>query len=150
AGADIRTGAEVTSIQPDGAVRYVCDGAEHRLVARHLLANVAPYILDRLLGEDPAESARPEGAQVKVNLLLKRVPRLGDTTVSAEAAFGGTLHINETYTQLERAHRTAAAGGIPDPLPCEIYCHSITDPSILGRDLNAAGAHTLTVFGLHV
>ena len=38
---------------------------------------------------------------------------------------------------------------IPDPLPCEIYCHSLTDPSILSDELQAAGAQTLTVFGLH-
>ncbi|MBT7925687.1 MAG: NAD(P)/FAD-dependent oxidoreductase, partial [Micrococcales bacterium] len=31
----------------------------------------------------------------------------------------------------------------------EIYCHSLTDPSILGPDLRALGAQTLTVFALH-
>lgn len=36
------------------------------------------------------------------------------------------------------------------PLPCEIYCHSLADPSILSPALQEAGAHTLTVFGLHV
>jgi phytoene dehydrogenase-like protein len=59
------------------------------------------------------------------------------------------LHINETFSQLESAYAQAAGGGIPDPLPCEIYCHSLTDPSILSRSLRAAGAQTLTVFGLH-
>jgi phytoene dehydrogenase-like protein len=32
-------------------------------------------------------------------------------------------------------------------LPGEVYCHSLTDPSILGPD--DAGRHTLTYFGLH-
>jgi phytoene dehydrogenase-like protein len=91
-----------------------------------------------------------EGAQVKVNLLLKRLPRLLDQTVSPEAAFGGTFHINETWDQLDRAYRTAEAGDIPRPLPCEIYCHSLTVPTILSPELQAAGAQTLTVFGLHV
>jgi phytoene dehydrogenase-like protein len=31
-----------------------------------------------------------------------------------------------------------------------VYCHTLTDPSILGADLQAAGVHTLTLFGLHV
>ena len=31
-------------------------------------------------------------------------------------------------------------------MPCEIYCHSLTDPSILGPGLEA---HTLTLFALH-
>ena len=38
---------------------------------------------------------------------------------------------------------------MPDPLPCEIYCHSLADPTILSDALRASGAHTLTVFGLH-
>jgi phytoene dehydrogenase-like protein len=38
---------------------------------------------------------------------------------------------------------------VPDPLPCEIYCHSLTDPSILSDALRKSGAQTLTVFGLH-
>ena len=38
---------------------------------------------------------------------------------------------------------------VPDPLPCEIYCHSLTDPTILSDGLRASGAQTLTVFGLH-
>ena len=85
-----------------------------------------------------------------MNLLLKRLPRLLDQTVSPEAAFGGTFHINETWDQLDEAYLTAESGAIPEPLPCEIYCHSLTDPSILSPELQAAGAQTLTVFGLHV
>ncbi|MFE9858112.1 FAD-dependent oxidoreductase, partial [Streptomyces sp. NPDC005780] len=42
-------------------------------------------------------------------------------------------------------------GGGPPPAapPSEIYCHSLTDPSILGPDLAARGYQTLTLFGLH-
>ncbi|MFF2277663.1 phytoene desaturase family protein [Agromyces sp. NPDC058126] len=92
----------------------------------------------------------PEGAQVKVNLLLTRLPRLRDAEVAPEQAFAGTFHINELATQLDAAYATAARGGIPSPLPCEIYCHTLSDPSILSPELAASGAHTLTVFGLHV
>jgi phytoene dehydrogenase-like protein len=114
---------------------------------------VAPAVLDRLRDsgtgtENP--NHRREGAQVKVNLLLRRLPRLRDASVSPEAAFGGTFHINETWTQLDSAYLSAAEGSVPSPLPCEIYCHSLTDPSILSAELRAAGAQTLTVFGLHV
>ena len=69
--------------------------------------------------------------------------------MSPEAAFGGTFHINETFTQLEGAWDQAVRGVIPELLPCEIYCHSLTDPSILSPELVEAGAQTLTVFGLH-
>jgi phytoene dehydrogenase-like protein len=39
---------------------------------------------------------------------------------------------------------------IPTLPPCETYCHSLTDPTILGEELRAAGVQTLTLFGLHM
>jgi phytoene dehydrogenase-like protein len=65
------------------------------------------------------------------------------------AAFGGTFHINEGYAQLQTAFEQASGGEIPNPLPCEIYCHSLTDPTILSKELQGQGAQTLTVFALH-
>ena len=153
AGAQLLTGAEVTAVSPSGEVRYRAtgdpDGAEQVVSGRQVLVNVAPWVLENLLGAARPAAPKPEGAQVKVNLMLKRLPRLRDESVSPEAAFGGTFHINETYSQLEDAYRQAVDGGIPALLPCEIYCHSLTDPSILSPDLVASGAQTLTVFGLH-
>lgn len=179
AGATILTSAEVTAVRPGGVVDYRHGGHDLTATAPWVLANVAPAVLDRLRGRLPGQSperfpgpdaataadvatagtgAAPvtdnpnhhrEGAQVKVNLLLKRLPRLRDGSVSPAAAFGGTFHINETWTQLDSAYLSAAAGSVPSPLPCEIYCHSLTDPSILSPELQAAGAQTLTVFGLH-
>jgi phytoene dehydrogenase-like protein len=165
AGAVILTSAQATSVRVGGVVEYRHDGADHTVSAPWVLANVAPVVLDRLrtageAGTGAARTGSPhgtqnpnhlrEGAQVKVNLLLKRLPRLLDDTVSPEAAFGGTFHINETWSQLDAAYLGAAAGEVPDPLPCEIYCHSLTDPSILSPELQDSGAQTLTVFGLHV
>jgi phytoene dehydrogenase-like protein len=151
AGAELRTGAGVASITPDGDVEVVYDGRRREVLrGRVVLSGVGPAVLDRLLGGSGSTAESPEGAQVKVNMLLRRLPRLRDTSVDPEAAFAGTFHINETMTQLDDAHRTAAGGGIPRPLPAEIYCHSLTDPSILGPELQASGAQTLTLFGLQV
>jgi phytoene dehydrogenase-like protein len=151
AGAEIVTGAEVTHIDPGGEVTYRSGDAEIRVGGGYVLANIAPYVLERLVGGPPLVegSQRPEGAQVKVNLLLKRLPKLRDAGVDPVAAFGGTFHINELWSQLDTAYQTAAGGGIASPLPCEIYCHSLTDPSILSLELRESGAQTLTVFGLH-
>jgi phytoene dehydrogenase-like protein len=33
-------------------------------------------------------------------------------------------------------------------MPCEIYCHTLTDDSILGPELREQGFHTMTLFGL--
>ena len=147
-GAEIVTGAEVLAVSPDGEVRYRCDDDEVVVHGRAVLANVTPAVLADLLGEPAPDIAA--GCQVKVNLMLRRLPRLRDATVTPEQAFGGTFHINETWSQLDAAYAAAAAGRVPSPLPCEIYCHSLTDPSILSAELRDAGAATLTVFGLHV
>ncbi len=163
AGATLVTSAEVIAITPDGEVRYQHDNGEHTINATTVLANVAPYVLQKLVDAgsetegmrtgSPAGTcsvARPEGAQVKVNLMLSRLPTLLDASVDPAAAFGGTFHINELYSQLQTAYDSASAGAVPDPVPAEIYCHSLADPSILSPELHASGAHTLTVFALHV
>jgi phytoene dehydrogenase-like protein len=152
AGAEIVTGAEVLAIDPDGEVTYRIGDTQLTVAGAFILANVAPFLLEQLLSgtdQGPTPPARPEGAQVKVNLLLRRLPKLRDASMDPVAAFGGTFHVNELWSQLDAAYDTAAGGRIPTPLPCEIYCHSLTDPSILSPELRASGAQTLTVFGLH-
>jgi phytoene dehydrogenase-like protein len=150
AGAQLRTRAEVTGIDAEERAVEVrtADGARH--TGTHLLSGVAPAVLADLLSDPPPDVPPPEGSQLKLNLLLKRLPRLREPGVSAEDAFTGTFHVNEGYEQLQRAYDQAAAGEIPAVAPCEAYCHSLTDPSILGPELRAAGAQTLTVFGLHM
>ena len=152
AGAELVTGTEVVTIATDGIAAEVTCADGRTYGAHHVLAGVAPHVLTGLLGEAaapaPAPASKPEGAQLKINMLLKRLPQV--TGVSAEEAFTGTFHVNEGYDQLEQAYRQAAAGQIPDLPPCEMYCHSLTDPSILSDDLNAQGVQTLTLFGLHM
>ena len=144
AGAELVTGAEATAIDADG--RHAEVRVDGRAVScEHVVAGCAPAVLDRLLGR-PGEGERPEGAQLKVNMLLSRLPRLREGSVTAEDAFAGTFHVNETYEQLETAYEDARAGRLPSPLPCEIYCHTLTDPSILGPGVSG---HTLTLFSLH-
>ncbi|MEV5315819.1 FAD-dependent oxidoreductase, partial [Streptomyces sp. NPDC052610] len=115
--------------------------------ARHVLVNAAPRELAALTGDAPPEPA--EGAQLKVNMLLKRLPRLRDPDVDPREAFAGTFHIAEGYRQLAAAHAQAAAGELPAAPPSEIYCHSLTDPTILAPALAEQGYQTLTLFGLH-
>ncbi len=149
AGACIVTGAEVTAIDPAGRVTYTHRGEERTARGDRVLAGVAPWVLERLC---PGACPRPKpvGAQVKVNLLLRRLPALHDHAVPAASGFGGTLHVNESYAQLDQAYTAARRGAVPDPLPCEAYCHSLTDPTIFSPELAASGAHALTVFGLQV
>ncbi|MFD8584291.1 phytoene desaturase family protein [Streptomyces californicus] len=150
AGAEIRVHHEATRIETDGTTAEVTVrtvDAEHTVAARRVLVNASPQALAALLGDPPPPAA--EGAQLKVNMLLTRLPRLRDRTVDPRRAFAGTFHISEGYGQLADAYREASAGRMPAAPPSEIYCHSLTDPSILGPDLAARGYQTLTLFGLH-
>lgn len=148
-GAEILTSAGVSAIRAsdDGAeVTWHAGGTEHTVRAGHVLANVAPWVLGILLGgpEDPA--TKPVGSQLKINFLLDRLPELRSGR-DPEVAFAGTLHLAEEYSRLETAYAEAAAGAVPSVLPGEVYCHSLTDPSILGP--SGETRHTLTYFGLH-
>ena len=146
AGADLRTGCRVSRLHPledGGADVELADG--RRLRAPVVLAGCAPAVLDRLLGR---HSPVPEGSQTKVNLVLRRLPRLR-SGLDPHTAFAGTLHLAQGYRRLGEAYAESAAGRLPDPLPVEAYCHSLTDPSILSPQLQASGAHTLTLFALH-
>ncbi len=148
AGAEILTSAGVNAIRgdDDGAeVTFDTGSGRHTVAARHVLANVAPWVLRILLGEPEDPVTKPVGSQLKINLLLDRLPRLRSGADPA-IAFDGTLHLGEEYSRLERAHAEASAGRMPSELPGEVYCHTLSDPSILGAD---AGTHTLTYFGLH-
>jgi phytoene dehydrogenase-like protein len=151
AGAELATGAEVVRVDADGRdaeVTYVTDGGagdQRRVAGRFALAGAAPAVLDRLRGR--ARGSGPEGAQVKINMVLDQLPRLRSGH-DPRAAFAGTFHIDEGYAALESAHAAASAGRLPDPLPGEVYCHTLTDPSILAPELAARGVHTLTLFGL--
>ena len=142
----IRTGCRVDMIEPEsgsGATLRLADG--QTITAETILANCAPATLQRLLGE-PYEP--PVGSQTKINIVLRRLPQFR-SGIEPAIGFAGTLHLGQGYDRLQQAYEDAAAGQIPDPMPCEVYCHTLTDGSILDPELRAAGYHTLTLFGLH-
>ncbi len=144
-GVRVVTSAEVTAVSADGTtaeVGYRHDDVEHTVAARYVLSGVAPSVLDRLLGRPPRDTA--SGAQLKVNVLLDRLPRLRSGVPAADA-FAGTFHLDESYSDLETAYRESAAGDLPLRPPGEMYCHTLTDRSIV----DSPDGHTLTLFGLH-
>lgn len=145
AGAAIRTGSEVTSIVPSDTGVEVT-GGDFTLTAARVLSGVAPYVLAGLTGR-PAPP-KPSGSQFKINLLVSRLPRLR-SGIDPAIAFAGTFHLGESMSELEAAWGQAAGGSLPDRAAGELYCHTLTDRSILGDDLAASDAQTLTYFGLH-
>ncbi|MEY3196213.1 MAG: hypothetical protein RL252_540 [Actinomycetota bacterium] len=114
--------------------------------ADYLLSNAAPQVLARLRGASAPESL--DGSQMKINILLKRLPKL-KSGIDPRLAFAGTFHANESFTQFESVYKDAKNGVMPQKMPIEMYCHTLTDPSILGQELQDEGYQTLTLFGLH-
>jgi len=144
-GVEIKTNVEVTSLQEEGSSILVTTQDEV-LRAKIALANCSPQVLEKISGI-PAPTLR-DGSQLKINMVLQKLPEL-KSGIDPRVAFAGTFHINESYFQLERAFEEARSGKIPTEIPSEMYCHTLTDPSILSPELNARGFHTLTLFALH-
>lgn len=150
-GAEMATNVRLQGLELTGkqrAVVFEADGKTHTVGARFLLVNFGRNVLARLLRETHVPDATDEGSVFKINMLLHRLPKLKATRHAEAEAFCGTFHIDEGYEQMNLSYRQASEGRLPDKLPSEVYCHTLTDPSILSRELRAQGFHTMTLFGL--
>jgi len=146
AGVQIKVNSKVDSVISDESGVAVKSVSGELYQSDYLLSNAAPAVLAKLLGKPKPQSL--DGSQIKINILLKRLPRL-KSGIDPRLAFAGTFHANESFSQLEQTYEEAKSGVMPAKMPIEMYCHTLSDPSILGADLQAAGYQTLTMFGLH-
>ena len=144
-GVEIFTSHGVTRIEGDADGYRLMTHLGSKFHGTYLLANCAPQSLASLMGAPPPKSL--EGSQVKINMLLRKLPRL-KSGIDPKIAFAGTFHIDERYSDLQLAFRQSRDGRIPDRIPAEMYCHTLTDNSILSPELNGSGYHTLTLFAL--
>jgi len=145
-GVEIKTCSKVVSVVSDTSGVAVRTESGDVYQSDYLLSNAAPAVLAKLRGKAQPQSL--DGSQMKINILLKRLPRL-KSGIDPRLAFAGTFHANESFSQLEETFQAAQSGVMPAKMPIEMYCHTLSDPSILGPDLQAAGYQTLTLFGLH-
>lgn len=146
AGVEIRVNSKVSSVTTtaDHATLTLEDATS--ITSSYVLSNAAPQVLARLRGRKAPASL--EGSQMKINILLKSLPQL-KSGIDPRLAFAGTFHAYESFAQCESTFADAKAGTMPGMLPIEMYCHTLTDPSILSTELQEQGYQTLTLFGLH-
>ena len=81
--------------------------------ARFLLVNFGLNVLSQYLGQTFQPDRTDEGSVFKINMLLRRLPKLKATRYPAAEAFCGTFHIDEGYAEMNRSYeqaRRAAAG----------------------------------------
>jgi phytoene dehydrogenase-like protein len=150
-GAQLLSEAPVTHLQLGRdyhTVGYQKDQKTYEIKAKYVLVNASPEALGKLLAAPYAPTAQDEGTAFKVNMLLRKLPKLKAMQIRSEEAFAGTFHVNQSYSQMHTAYQEALANEIPALAPCEIYCHTLTDTSILSPQLAQEGYQTLTLFGL--
>jgi phytoene dehydrogenase-like protein len=130
------------------SIDFEWDGKAHSVSARFILLNFGANVLAKLRGRTFQPDPIHEGSVLKINMLLHRLPRLRASRYSLADAFCGTFHIDEGYEQMKLSYQQTAQMRLPDKVPCEMYCHTLTDDSILSPELRARGFHTLTLFAL--
>lgn len=150
-GAEMLTEVRLLSLGLTGKTRTVefdLDGKRETVEARFLLVNFGRNVLAKfsrkLFQPDPTD----EGSVFKINMLLRKLPKLKASRYPSAEAFCGTFHSDEGYQQMNASYDQASKGRLPDKTPCEVYCHTLTDDSILAPELRKKGFHTMTLFGL--
>ena len=146
AGVEIRVNSRVNSLKMDADNATLILEDATSITSSFVLSNAAPQVLARLRGKTPPASL--EGSQMKINILLRSLPEL-KSGIDPRLAFAGTFHAQESFAECESTYLQAKGGAVPEKLPIEMYCHTLTDPSILSAELQAQGYQTLTLFGLH-
>ncbi len=150
-GAELHTGVQIQHLDFSTRARTIefrIGGQTHIVDARCVLVNFGANVLAKLLQKPYEPDATHEGSVLKINMLLHRLPRLLASGISGNDAFCGTFHIDEGYEQMKTSYQQAKQMVLPDKIPCEIYCHTLTDDSILSSELRTRGFHTLTLFAL--
>jgi phytoene dehydrogenase-like protein len=150
-GAEIATRVQINALDLSAikpSVLFEVDGKSQTVEARFLLVNFGRNILAKLVGKPFQPDATHDGSVFKINMLLRRLPRLKAERHPPADAFCGTFHCDEAYEQMKASYQQASQGVLPEKLPCEVYCHTLTDDSILAPELR--GFHTMTLFGLDV
>lgn len=151
AGAELVTRAELRAIEcgrNSRTVNFQIEGKPHTVDARFLLVNFGRNVLARYLPHAWNPDATDEGSVFKINMLLTRLPRLKNQDHPTNEAFCGTFHCDEGYEEMRRSFEQASRGELPERPPCEVYCHTLTDDSILSPDLREKGFQTMTLFGI--
>ena len=149
AGADFLLNVDLVAIDPEKpGVDFEIDGEQRSIDSRFLLVNFGDNVLANYSGRRYRPDSEDEGSVFKINMLLRRLPKLRAEKYPPEQAWCGTFHSDEGYERMKTSYGQAADQHLPDKTPCEVYCHTLTDETILSPELRIKGFHTITLFGL--
>src|SRR5437660_5891640 len=130
-------------------IEFQIDGKKQTVESDFLLVNFGRNVLAKYSGKGYEPEAVDEGSGVRMSMLMCGLPKLKAKKYPPEQAWCGTFHRDEGYEQMNASYEQAGKGRLPDKTPCEVYCHTLTDNSIVSPDLRAKGFHKITLFGLN-
>ena len=127
-GAEMFTRVNLRALNVNGtrSVEFELDGKSQTVDARFLLANFGRNVLAKFIGKPYQPDATDEGSVFKINMLLRRLPKLKAKRYKETEAFCGTFHIDEGYEEMNVSYREASRGQLPNKLPSEVYCHTLS------------------------
>src|SRR5437588_8521008 len=123
AGAEFVTDVDLVDLDPKGkkkTVEFQRDGKQQTVESRFLLANFGRNVLAKYSGRAYEPEAVDEGSVFKMNMLLRRLPKLKGKKYPTEQAWCGKLHSDEGYEQMNASYEQAAKGRLPDKTPCKV------------------------------
>src|SRR3989442_11496183 len=127
-GAEMLTRVNLRALDVSGkkrSVEFELDGKTQTVDARFLLVNFGRNVLAKFVGKPYQPDATDEGSVFKINMLLRRLPKLKAARYAEAEAFCGTFHIDEGYEQMNTSYEQASQGQLPDKPPSEVYCHTL-------------------------
>src|SRR5438034_479186 len=128
AGAELLTSVEIRALDVKGekkTVQFEIEAAEggtfaphsETVEARYLLVNFGRNVLAKFVGKLYQPESTDEGSVFKINMLLRRLPKLKATRYAAAEAFCGTFHCDEGYEQMNVSYNQACEGRLQVKLP---------------------------------
>src|SRR5205809_90114 len=103
AGAETLTNVDVLALNvadKTRSVEFQVNGKRDAVEARFLLVNFGRNVLAKFTGRFFQPDPTDEGSVFKINMLLRRLPRLKTKKYPATEAFCGTFHSNQGYEQM--------------------------------------------------
>jgi len=151
AGAEIRTGAEVSEIRvQNGAATGVLLSTGEEIQARAIISNADPK-RTLLKLTDPTHLSpdfvqklqhyRGNGTVAKVNLALSSLPNFTALKSGDSAALKGRIHIGHEIDYLERAFDESKYGNFSRQPYLEVAIPSLTDPTLAPE-----GKHVISIY----
>ncbi|MBU2662212.1 NAD(P)/FAD-dependent oxidoreductase [Actinoplanes bogorensis] len=154
AGAQIFTGAAVSSIPVDGGAASGVVLADGRSISAGVVLGACdPYRLMSLVTLPAALTSRMEavkrpGTTLKLNLALRGLPQFTCLPPEAPSPFGATIHLlpgsasESPMAALRAMWADVQAGRLPDEPTIEWYLHTTVDPSLQDEE----GHHSSALF----